>query len=393
MSLRARRDAAPPPRELEELATELGRGRITRQQFLARALALGLTAAAIGPLVAACGAEQEPAAASPTPLVPEKPPAINLYNWAEYMPRELLKKFEKRTGIEVAETYYDDNEAMLAKFKAGVTDYDVCVPSDYMVHILLKSGLIQPLHMELLPNFETVLPQFRRPPFDPEDDGLKYSVPYDWGTTGISVRLDKVKEEVTSWTKLWDTAYEGEIQMLNDEREVLGATMKMLGYSYNSTSQEELDEAVAKDIAQKPLVRAYDSNNQRRAVVSGTPLVQGWSGWLLMAYDEVGPEKMAYVLPSEGYCMYVDCMSIPVGAKSPYGAHLFIDFVLEPENYAQLVNYTWYSPAYSAAIPMIDDIVMSFVPDDETLKRGEQLDDLGEAARMWSEAWRQVKSA
>lgn len=385
-------------RELEGLAHELRCGGITRKQFLYRALGLGLSASAIGPLVAACGDEAGEEAAvtrSLAPLDTTKPESILLYNWAEYMAPDLPKKFEEETGIEVKEAYYDDNEALLAKLRSGVTGYDIVVPSDYMVHIMMMSGLLQPLHMDLLPNFENVLPKFRDPAYDDpaENDGMRYSVPFDWGTTGISVRLDKVEEQVTSWTKLWDPAYKGDIQMLADEREVLGAAMKMLGYSYNSTSQEELDQAVAKLIEQKPLVRAYDSNNQRRSVVTGVPLVQGWSGWLLMAYDELGPEKMEYVLPSEGFCVYVDCMAIPVGANSPYGAHLFMDFLMRPENYAELINWTWYSPAYSAAVPMVDDIVMSFVPDDATLERGEQLNDLGDGARLWQDAWRQVKSA
>ena len=163
--------------------------------------------------------------------------------------------------------------------------------------ILRKSGLLQPLDMALVPNFKNVTPKFQKPAYDPETDGKKYSVPWIWGTAGVAVRKDLVAEDVTSWATLWDDRYKDEIDMLDDQRETIGAALKLLGYSLNSTNQDELDAATQKLIEQKPLVRAYDSTNMVRAMVSGTPLVHTWNGDFAKAQKELGEQKLQWVLP------------------------------------------------------------------------------------------------
>ena len=192
---------------------------------------------------------------------------------------------------------------------------------------------------------------------------------------------------------MFDPANKGDIVMLNDIRDTLGAGLKSLGYSLNTTEQAELDEATHKLIEQKPLVSAYDSANTKRAIVSGTPLVHGWSGYILSAYDELGGEKLEYVLPTEGFAMYCDNMAIPANANSPYAAHLFMDYVLDPEVAGQIVDYTWYSSPVPEAEQYSDPLVWDFVPDDATLARGELIQDVGEFRRNYEEAWRKLKSA
>ena len=378
--------------ELEGLVTEVARKRISRRQFIDRALALGLSAGAIGTVLGACGGETE---SSPSPGVMDttKPEKLYLFNWAEYMDPALLKKFEQETGIKVVETYYDDNEALLSKLKAGARGYDLCVPSDYMVTVLYNTGLLLPLDMKYIPNFKYVAPRWQKPAYDPETDGNKYSCPYQFGTTGIGVRIDKVTEPITKWADLWNPAYKGQIEMLNDERDVIGAALLTLGYSLNCRDQGQFDEGVAKAIEQKPLVRAYNSNTTRRDLTAGVPLVQGWTGYVLMAYDALGPERLDYVLAEEGFCMYMDSIAIPIGAPSPYAAHLFLNFLFDPKNAAQLTNYTWYHTPVPDATQYIDKMVLAFVPTDQELQRGEQLVDLGEFTRNWADGWAKLKSA
>jgi spermidine/putrescine-binding protein len=174
---------------------------------------------------------------------------------------------------------------------------------------------------------------------------------------------------------------------------VLGSTLIMLGYPLNSTDQKQLDEAVAKAIAQKPLVRAYDSVTTRREILNGVPLVQGWTGFVLMAYDALGPQKLEYVLAEEGFPVYCDNMAIPVGGHSPYAAHLFMNYILDPKIAGQLVNFTWYHSPVAAAKPYSDEIVLSFIPSEEEMKRGQWYTDLGAFASQWQQAWTRVKSA
>ena len=181
--------------------------------------------------------------------------------------------------------------------------------------------------------------------------------------------------------------------MLNDERETIGAALKLLGYSLNSTDQAQLDQATQKLIEQKPLVRAYDSLNMKRNIVAGVPLVHTWNGDASLAADALGADKVFYGLPTEGYTIWVDNLAIPVGAPSPYWAHKFIDFMCQPQNAADLVNYVQYLSPNDAATPYVDKAIIANTPTGEVLARGEFQDDLGAFETQWGQAWQQVKSA
>jgi spermidine/putrescine transport system substrate-binding protein len=380
-------------REIVGLTREVARGGISRRQFLVRAAALGLSTSAIGAVLAACGTGDEPTAAE-TKIEKVVPEQIVFFNWTQYLAPANKKNFQKETGIKLVETYFDDNEALYAKLSAGTTGYDVICPSDYMVHIMTMAGLLTPLDMSLIPNFKNVDPKWDKPAFDPETDGHKYSVPYQWGTTGISVRLDKVAETVTSWNTMWDQKYKGQIIMDSEMRETIGAALKLLGYSLNSTSEDELTAAGDKLIEQKPLVAAYDANNMKRNIVQGTPLVHAWNAQALLAMDAVGQDKVGYVLPDEGFTVWTDCNAIPKGANSVYGAHLWLNFICDPKNQAELTDYAWYLSPVPAAYDFIEtQLLIDNFPTQEELARGEILNDIGESTRLYSETWLRVKSA
>jgi spermidine/putrescine transport system substrate-binding protein len=380
-------------REVVGLTRELARGGISRRQFLVRAAALGLTTSAIGTVLAACGTGEPEPAASQTieKVVPEE---LIFYNWADYLPGISKKNFKKETGITLKETYFDDNEALYAKLGAGATGYDVICPSDYMVHVLIMAGLVTPLDMSLIPRFTNVDPKFQKPSYDPETDGKKYSVPYQWGTTGIGVRLDKVSEPVTSWQTMWDPKYKGQIIMENEMTETIGAALKLLGYSLNSTSEDELTQAGDKLIEQKPLVVAYDTNNMKRNMTQGTPLVHAWNADVLLVMDDIGQDKLGYVLPEEGYTVWIDNLAIPTGANSVYGAHLWMDFICDVKNQADLTDWVWYLSPVPAAYDLIEtQLLLDNVPTAEQLDRGEIKDDVGEFNQVYLDTWRRVKSA
>lgn len=386
--------SAAQQRDLDGLVREVARGCITRRQFLERGLALGLSASAIGSVLAACGTGgSETSATSPAPLDTTLPAQLNLYNWSDYLPPSVRKSFEKKYGVKVVESYYDGNEELLAKLMAGARGYDLVVPDNITVHIMIKQKLLLPLHMDLIPNFANVMEMWQDPGYNVDEQGNQYSVPYQWGTSGIGHRKDIVPETIDSWGNLWDKAYKGEITMLNDYRETIGAALKLLGYSLNSTSQDEVDQATQKLIEQKPLVRAYDSVNTRRLLMTGTPLCHGWTGYVLQAYDALGPEKLEYVLPKEGYMLWCDNIGTPVGAPSPYAAHLFMNYLFEPKIAAEVVDYTWYHSPVSAAKQYSNPLVWKFLPDKETAARGEFSTDVGEFARNYLDAWEKIRGA
>jgi len=389
--------------KLEALVNEVAHGRLSRREFIARAAALGVSASALGALLAACGTKQETETTGQLQhLSPpaSKPAKLYFYNWTDYSSPKALKDFEKAYGIKVVESYYDGNEELTAKLKAGASGYDVILPTDFWVTILFKTGLLYPLDLSLLPNLKYAEPAFLHPNFDPGKGTAsdpKYSVPYMFGTTGCGVRTDKVPEGMTSWSKLFPPAgdpYKGRIAMLADSREVLAVGLFVVGKSPNTTLQADLDLATAKLIEQKPLVAKYDSNTPRRTMIAGNPLTHCWDGDAVMAKRAVGASLVDYALPDEGYMVWVDGMAIPKTAPNPYWAHKFLDFMLDPRNAAENANYIGYQSAVAATVPLVTDpIQRALRPTSEQLAKGVVPIDLGAFSRAYDTAWEKVKSA
>lgn len=395
---RMRRDE----KELVGLCTEVRTGGITRRQFVERALILGLSAGAVGVLAAACGggeAPEAPAAKLP-PMDETKPKEITVFNWTDYMDPGVRRDFRKETGIKVNETYFASNEELLAKLRAGASGWDVIIPSDYMVSILIKSELLQPLDLSYIPSFKYIRGEFKAPIYDDPatQDGAKYSVPYFYGTTGYAVRTDKAPGAHTRWDPLFDPVNKGKIVMLDDERECLGAALKSLGFSGNTRDQGELDQATDKLIAQKPLVAAYDSLNRRRSIIQGFPFVMCWDFDALLAIDSMGGdeeawEKVDFVRPEEGFMRWTDNLCIPTSAKERYGAHLFIDYVTRPEVSGKNASWIWCASPVDGSEEYTDEFALSVRPTEEELARSEPFLDLGEFASAYQEAWTKIRSA
>src|SRR5262245_44479467 len=191
---------------------------------------------------------------------------LNLYIWSAYVSDETLAKFEKETGIRVRYDTYDSNEALLEKMQSGVADYDVIVPSDYMVRIMLHQNLLEKIDLNRLPNFKNLSKRFQNLQYDPNNG---HSIPFLWGTTGIGYNKTKVTDPVDSWASLWSPKYKNRILMLDDLREVFGAALKWKGHSINTTNQAELEEAKNLLMQQKPLVKTYSSSNFDEILLSG----------------------------------------------------------------------------------------------------------------------------
>ncbi|CAN5840570.1 polyamine ABC transporter substrate-binding protein [soil metagenome] len=307
---------------------------------------------------------------------------LNLYNWSEYMDPELITAFEEQYGVEVIETFYDSNETMLAQIQAGVV-YDLIVPSDYMVNLMIEEGLLMPLSTDAVPNVENLGEQFVGLPYDPNGE---YSVPYQWGTTGLGVNVSVVGEDFEpSWALVFDpdmTAdYPGGVSLLNDPRETLGAALKYLGYGLNETSDEALQEAA--DLVAAANVTTFDSDQYTDNLINGEVAVShGYSGNYFAAFFEVeDPDNWAYVIPDEGATLWTDNIAVPAEAEHPCTAHTFINFIMDAENGAQLTNWTYYaSPNAAAEESILAEILEdpAIYPDDDTFIRLEAIEDTGD---------------
>jgi spermidine/putrescine transport system substrate-binding protein len=317
---------------------------------------------------------------------------LALYNWSDYVAESTIPSFEKKTGIKVTQDVYSSNEELLAKLQAGGTGYDVIVPSDYMVSIMIKSDVIQQLDKSKIPNFDNVGEEFKGLAYDPDNN---YSMPYQWGTTGILYNSKEVGE-VESWDVLWNPEFEGKIGMLNDSRETIGAALYKLGYSVNTRDQGELQEAKAELIKQKPLVSGYfGSTENRPAVVRGDLLLAHvYSGDGFWAAAE--NEDLDYVIPTPAATRWIDNMAIPVGAPHPDNAHKFINHILDPKVGATLSNYTYFSTPNEAALPMIDKALKdlpAYSPPPEVFERLELIEDVGKMTPEYERVFTEVKSA
>ena len=286
---------------------------------------------------------------------------------------------------------------MVAKVQQGNSGYDMVVPSDYMVSILIEEELIQPVQEAAVPNKGNVDPLFADPPYDP---GAVYSSAYQWGTTGIGIDIGVTGPDIPhTWGLLFDAdlaeqyGLAGKISLLDDPRETMGAALKYLGYSLNSTSESELAEAEAiiKDAVGR--VAAFDSDQYSELVVAGETIVgHGYSGNFLWDFEE-GESEYDYFVPDEGGTVWVDNMAVLSDAPHPCTAFAFMNFLLDAENGAQLTNYNWYASPNGAALPYIDQEVLDnpiiYPPDQSKL---EYIADTGDFEINFTDALTRARS-
>lgn len=322
---------------------------------------------------------------------------LALYNWAEYIDPDLLTAFEDQYDVGVTQDTYDSNEAMQPIISAGNSGYDVIVPSDYMVSILIGNGDILALNKDAIPNYANLSDEFGSGlPYDPDGN---YAAPYQWGTTGLGVDKAVTGEDFPrSWALVFDeaTADEygtaGNITLLNDPRETIGAALKYLGYSLNSTSPEELDEA--KELVANAPIIAFDSDQYDELLVQGQTVVgHGYSGNFFTAFDETDdPAQYEYFVPDEGGTRWVDNMAVVHDAPHPCTAHAFINFILDAENGAALTNWNYYASPNAAAEEFIDPEILedpAIYPVDDT--KLEFISDTGDYEINFSDAFIEAK--
>lgn len=322
---------------------------------------------------------------------------VNLYAWSEYVPQALLDGFTEKIGIKINYDTYSSNEELLAKMQAGASGYDVIIPSDYIVSIMAKQGMMEKLDLNKLPNFKNVGEEFKNLSFDP---GNQYTVPYQWGTSCMVIDTDKVTSPITKWADFWKPEFNGKIVLLDDEREVLGMVLKVLGYSNNSKDPAQLEEAKNKFLELMPNVKLFDSDSPKTALLSGEVwLGQTWNGEAAIAHSE--NPAIDYVFPEEGCTMWFDNLAIPKGAPHQDAAFELINFILDPEQSLLITGEFPYSNPNKAALDLLRtkdqekyQAYMEFAatnPPADVLKRLYMIEDVGEATEMWDRIWTEVK--
>ena len=393
-------------KQLRSTFLDYATGRMDRRDFTRGALALGASVTAVATMLQACGETPAPPPAdappppppgpgpaptpteAPEPELGEKEGELHIYNWSDYIAEDTVANFEKETGIKVSYDTYESNEEMVAKLQVGAGGYDIVVPTGYIVTVLAAMDLLHPLSKKrYISNWSNVAPLFHDPIFD---KGNRWGVPWQWGTTGIAYRSDKVTSPPDSWAVFHDATLKNKMTMMDDVRDVIGSWLRYRGKSLNSSEQADLDQAKADAIASKANLKAYISAPVKGQLVSGDVwIAQLWNGDTMQAKAE--QPTIGYVLPKEGGSIWTDSLVIPKSAPHKRAAHEFMNFILRPEVAASISNFTGYGTPVEPAMPMLAQPVP--YPTGEELARLEYQADLGKATELWDMIWTEIKAS
>jgi spermidine/putrescine transport system substrate-binding protein len=335
--------------------------------------------------------------AAPPPAQADQP-TLNLFIWSEYISESLIAGFELECHCTVVETDYESNAEMEAKLRAGGdSQFDVVVPSSYYVPEMVDEGLIQPLDHSKLTNFGNLFAKFQNPSYDPGD---KYSIPYQWGTTGIVYDPAKIKDPGNGWDVLFDPKVNPDYPFvipMGEGRDQIGAACAYLGYGFNCSTESQWL-AAAKLIEQTKKRRNFagfvDETPALDQMKSGLIAVStAYNGDVANCYSDGTCLKLKYYLPQQGTEIWVDTMAIPAHAPHPELALQFINFILDADNGADLSNYNQYASPNQAAQPQLTGILSSrlIVPNDDDMKHLQFLQPLrGAQFKLFNQIWTSV---
>ncbi|MFA7233995.1 MAG: spermidine/putrescine ABC transporter substrate-binding protein [Terrimicrobiaceae bacterium] len=318
----------------------------------------------------------------PSPTPEQKSAAsdkLNVFCWSEYIPQSVIDQFTKETGIKVSVENYASDEEMLAKLMAGGGSYDIIQPSEYVVGALVKEGLLHPIDHAKVPNLKNIAPQFLGMSFDP---GNKFSVPFMAGTVGIVVNTDLVKGDIKGFTDVFQDQYKQNIVVLDDAREIVTWGFFTQGTPINQVTDENLEKVKPLVAKWLPLVKVYDSDSPKTALLNGDValgIVWGGEGAILLNEDK----KFKWVQPSEGTHLFIDSLAIPKASRNVENAEAFMNFILRPDVSKQISDAFPYLNPNLAARELLTAAQLAnpaSFPADEDIKKMQTFEDIGQQA-------------
>ncbi len=311
---------------------------------------------------------------------------LRVYNAAEYMDMSTVKDFEREYKIKVVYEEFESNESMYDDISKNPNQYDLLVPSDYMVDRLIKEGKVEKLNKSNITNITNVASEYLNPAYDPEND---YVVPYMVGTVGILYNKKMVKAPIDSWDALWDSNYRKEIWMWDSERDVIGVALKRLGYSMNTNDDTELNEAKLELIKQGSLLKGFAEEESRDAMIADEGILAlVYAGEAKAAIDQ--NPNLAYVIPKEGSNKFVDGFVIVKNAKNKDAAEKFINFMCRSNIAVRNMTETGYTSPIKGAWSEFGNNKIMF-PSEEELARCEAFLYDPQATAKYDKMWREIR--
>lgn len=323
--------------------------------------------------------------ALPAPVLAEG--SLNLYIWSDYITDAAIERFAEEYGVEVTVDVYDSNETLEARMLAGASGYDVVVPTADFMARQIAAGVYQPLNYDALPNSENMDPGLMRNA-GTFDEGNAHGVIYMWGTTGIGYNIDMIAErlgedyEVNSWDLVFDPEIAAQvadcgISFLDAPTEMIPAALAYLGRDPQSRSAEDIDAAAELLSSVREHVRYFHSSQYISDLANGeTCVAVGWSGDVFQAAARAEEADQGvnvwYAIPEEGALVWFDMLAVPIDAPNPENAHLFINYLMQPDVIAEITDYVWYANGNRTSWPLVDEAITSdpaIYPSEETLAK------------------------
>ena len=273
---------------------------------------------------------------------------VNVCSWGEYIDESLIDQFEEETGIKVNYQTAESNEVLYSQLSMGGVDYDVIVPSDYMISQLIEEDMLAELNYDNIPNFEKIDDRFKNLSYDPEN---KYTVPYTWGTLGIIYNTAKVQEPITSWSAMFDPQYAGNVLLINNSRDALGIALLYLGYSVNTTDEAEIQEAyqLIADAVKNGVYQGKVMDEVFQKMEGGNAAIATYYAGDYLSMLE-NNEDLAYVVPEEGSNWFVDAMCVLKTSQHKEEAEAWINFMASTEANLRNMDYIWYASPNAEAL-------------------------------------------
>ena len=333
----------------------------------------------------------------PNPRMDIASKELNLFVWTEYIPTEWKECFELVYGVQINHDEYSANEEMYAKLSAGGTNYDLVQPTDYIVSLMIRKGLLQKLDkskLTILPNLDS---KYMNLAFDP---GNEYTIPYEGGLDAIVYNADAVKTPPKSYADLWNPEYAGKMVFLDDSRVVIGMTLLTLGYDPNTTDPSQLDEAKGKLAQLIPGVKVFNSDSPKTDLIAGdVDLGIVWTGEAYTANQE--NPAFTFVYPSEGAVIWQDNWAIPANAPHLDAAYAWINYTMQGDMfYLMLRDFPYLNPDNAALEyakanypELYDPFINSPItnPPAEAIQKGHRITDVGDATPLYDQIWTEIK--
>jgi spermidine/putrescine transport system substrate-binding protein len=341
-------------------------------------------------LLPACQVGQS---AGPVPTSTSPATLLKFYNWADYMPQSVLDRFTTEYGIQVIYLTYNSMEETVAQLRSGRV-FDVVVLENSNIRSMTSEGLLAEINYQNVPNFKNISPNFRDLAFDPDN---LHSIPFDYGTTGLIVRDDLVNIPINHWADLWNPRLVGKIAARPMAYEIIGISLKSLGYEVNSENRQELEIALEHLLELKSSLKfVHDSTSEAVQVLlrGEAQIMIGWGNDALHAQQE--NDSITYVLPEEGTLLWGQSFVIPANSPHKYEAELFLNFILRPEISAQIANQNRYATANQEAYPLINPDIFNnpiVFPPAEVIKRSDWYLPLSPTGRqLYANIWARFNS-